>query len=126
MCKASFNLSSIGLSSTLVSSLDAADARRWQTFIVACIPATHIAFAFLRRTPYHTSWDDTCQFLLGEGSFTLVSSERSVGPDLNFPQAFLIRSHTCDDCQWLLLLGLLIIWLLLGVDGSCIEGGGCG
>ena len=44
--------------------------------------------------------DHTCQFLLGEGSFTLVSSERRVGPDLkttrrsNFSQAFLIRSLT--------------------------------
>ena len=44
--------------------------------------------------------DHTCQFLLGEGSFTLVSSERRVGPDLKttlklyFSQVFLIRSLT--------------------------------
>ena len=43
--------------------------------------------------------DHTCQFLLGEGSFTLVSSVRRVGPDLktthrsNFSQVFLILSH---------------------------------
>ena len=44
--------------------------------------------------------DHTCQFLLGEGSFTLVSSEQRVGNDLKmtlklyFSQGFLICSLT--------------------------------
>jgi hypothetical protein len=44
--------------------------------------------------------DHTCQFLLGEGSFTLVSSERRLEPNLkttlrlNFSQVSLIRSLT--------------------------------
>ena len=114
--------------------------------LVACIPVfsnlrlqAPLCFPDIHLTTLARDLvDHTCQFLLGEGSFTLVSSERRVGPDLKtalrlyFSQAFLIRSLTpltygitasgCFSSFWdSSSSGSLSGSSSGGVDGFCME-----